>query len=105
MDKNITTFFLETTKLSILIGSEKKCLLFTAIISGSSIGCREVRFAIFFSGGFITAIVVNPLERKLAKLASVDRSCLSLFQTTVKSQGVKQAFIQFWTLFSKGHST
>ena len=67
MDKNLTTLFLETTKLSILIGSEKKCLLFTAIISGSSIGCREVRFAIFFSGGFITAIVVNPLERKLAK--------------------------------------
>ena len=27
----------------------------------------EVRFASFLSGGFITAIVVNPLERKLAK--------------------------------------
>jgi hypothetical protein len=33
--------------------------------------CTEVRFAIFFSGGFITAIVVNPPERKLAKYTSV----------------------------------
>ena len=31
----------------------------------------EVRFASFFSGGFITAIVVNPLERKLKKCTSV----------------------------------
>ena len=30
--------------------------------------CTEVRFASFLSGGFITAIVVNPPERKLAKL-------------------------------------
>ena len=29
--------------------------------------CTDVRFAIFLSGGFITAIVVNPLERNLAK--------------------------------------
>ena len=29
--------------------------------------CTEVRFASFLSGGFITAIVVNPPERKLAK--------------------------------------
>ena len=28
-----------------------------------SIQCTEVQFASFFSGGFITAIVVNPLER------------------------------------------
>ena len=33
--------------------------------------CTEVLFASFFSGGFITAIVVNPLERKLAKCTSV----------------------------------
>ena len=36
--------------------------------------CRqltEVRFASFLSGGFITAIVVNPPERKLAKRTSV----------------------------------
>ena len=29
--------------------------------------CTEVRFACFFSGGFITATVVNPPESKLAK--------------------------------------
>ena len=33
--------------------------------------CTEVRFASFFSGGFITAIVVNPSERRLAKCTSV----------------------------------
>ena len=31
----------------------------------------EVRFVSFLSGGFITAIVVNPPERKLAKRTSV----------------------------------
>ena len=33
---------------------------------------EEVRYASFFSSGFITAIVVNPLERKLAKRTSHD---------------------------------
>ena len=33
--------------------------------------CTEVRFASFLSGGFITAIVVNPPEMKLAKRTSV----------------------------------
>ena len=33
--------------------------------------CTEVHFASFLSGGFITAIVVNSLERKLAKCTSV----------------------------------
>ena len=32
--------------------------------------CTEVRFASFLSGGFITVIVVNPPERKLAKRTS-----------------------------------
>ena len=32
-----------------------------------SLHCTEVRFASLLSGGFITAIVVNPPERKLAK--------------------------------------
>ena len=36
--------------------------------------CTEVRFASFLSGGFITAIVVNPPERKLAKSTSVQWS-------------------------------
>ena len=34
--------------------------------------CTEVRFSSFFSGGFITAIVANPPEKKLAKHTSVD---------------------------------
>ena len=33
--------------------------------------CTEVHFASFLSGGFITAIVINPPERKLAKRTSV----------------------------------
>ena len=33
--------------------------------------CTEVRFASFFSGGFITAIVVNPPEKKLAVLCMI----------------------------------
>ena len=33
--------------------------------------CTEVRFASFFSGGFITMAVTNPPERKLAKRTSV----------------------------------
>ena len=36
--------------------------------------CTEVRFASFLSGGFITAIVVNSLERKLANRTSVQCS-------------------------------
>ena len=37
----------------------------------SCIHCIEVRFASFISGGFITATLVNPPERKLAKRTSV----------------------------------
>ena len=33
--------------------------------------CTEVRFASFVSGGFITAVLVNPPERKMAKRTSV----------------------------------
>jgi hypothetical protein len=33
--------------------------------------CTELRFASFFSGGYITAIVVNSPERKFAKRTSV----------------------------------
>ena len=40
------------------------------------ITCTEVRFASFLSGGFITAIVVNPPERKLSKRTSVQWSKL-----------------------------
>ena len=33
--------------------------------------CTEVRFADFLPGGFTTMAVINPLERKLAKLTCV----------------------------------
>ena len=39
--------------------------------------CTEVRFAGFLSSRFITAIVVNPPERKLAKRTSVKWSKFS----------------------------
>ena len=38
----------------------------------------EMRFASFLSGGFITAIVVNPPERKLAKRTSVHKDAFIL---------------------------
>ena len=41
------------------------------IIEIHFIECTEVQFASFFSGGFITAIVVNPPERRLTKRTSV----------------------------------
>ena len=41
------------------------------IQSYQSVQCTKMRFASFFSGGFITAIVVNPPERKLEKRTSV----------------------------------
>ena len=38
---------------------------------GSLTQFTEMRFASFLSGGFITVIVVNPPEKKLAKRTSV----------------------------------
>ena len=46
-----------------------KC--FFDICNSEMAQCTEMRFASFLSGGFITAIVVNPPERKLAKRTSV----------------------------------
>ena len=40
--------------------------------SVSSLNCTDVRFTSFLSSKFITAIVVNSLERKLAKQTSVN---------------------------------
>ena len=45
---------------------------------GHSNYSTEVKFTSFFFGGFITAIAVNPLERKLAKRTSVQSSCSHL---------------------------
>ena len=56
-----------------------------------------MRFASFFSGGFITAIVVNPPEIKLAKRTSVEY--------TVKSQAtiifISLQLVFFNQLFQK----
>ena len=41
------------------------------IVRISALQCTEVGFARFLSGGFITAIVVNQPERKLAKRKTV----------------------------------
>ena len=50
--------------------------------------CTVVRFSRFFPGGFITAIVVNPPEMKLAKRTSVH---------CVPSQnGIWVKFQHFW---------
>jgi hypothetical protein len=48
-------------------------LLMLVIMSLTSkvVQCTKVHFFSFFSGGFITDIVVNPPERKLAKRTSV----------------------------------
>ena len=41
--------------------------------------CTEMHFVNFFSSGFITAIIVNPPERKLAKCTSVQWVLYNLF--------------------------
>ena len=51
--------------------------------------CTEVRFASLLSGGFITAVVVNQPERKLAKRTSVQ--CLLTFWQSQEGTGSR-----FW---------
>ena len=63
-------------------------------IRGQSKQCTEVRFASFLSGGFITTIVVNPPERKLAKRRDGDISW------TMTSRG---HYFSKWVI-SRGHS-
>ena len=58
--------------------------LATTWISTSQPVRTEVRFASFLSGGFITANVVNPLERKLAKCTSVQCCVFRLFTKAMK---------------------
>jgi hypothetical protein len=54
--------------------------------------CTEVRFASFFSGEFITAIVVNPPECKRAKRTSVQwRGIIKSYVTiisTINKRGI-----------------
>ena len=59
----------------------------------------ELRFACFLSGGFITAILVNPLERKQAKRTSVKCAkhyprILSMF-----SLGSGKLRVEIWQFF------
>ena len=50
-----------------------------------------MRFASFFSGWFITAIVVNPPERKLAKRTSVQCTAMDWYSGHSESTGRKTA--------------
>ena len=45
----------------------KSTIKVTFLLTNCSVQCREMLFASFLSGVFITAIIVNPPERKLAK--------------------------------------
>ena len=57
--------------------------------------CAEVRFASFLSGGFITAIVVNPPERKLVKRTSVQFRLITMFlYLNAISNSAFQAFFE-----------
>ena len=60
----------------------------------SSYQCTEVRFFSFFSGGFITAIVVNLPEKKLAKRISE--------QWSTKGQSIRPN-PKFFTIFTWFH--
>ena len=51
-------------------------MIFSSVVKLRAIDRTEMCFASFLSGGFITAIGVNPPERKLAKRISVDRSTI-----------------------------
>ena len=64
--------------------------------------CAEVRLASFLSGVFITATVVNPPERKLAKRTSVH--CAYVFtKLVIKCSFLKQSLptSTVWNLRSK----
>ena len=56
-------------------------------VQDCNVQCTEVQFASFFSGGFVTAIIVNPPERKMTIRTSVqkpnsyDRPRLHIFST------------------------
>ena len=56
--------------------------------------CTEVCFASFLSGGFITVIVVNPPERKLAKHTSMQWQQLGAVASTVSISSEVLASVQ-----------
>ena len=45
----------------------------------ATVHCTEVRFASFFSGGFITAIVVNPPEKETGKTHLCTLHCKNFY--------------------------
>ena len=53
------------------LGAEPLFLIASYAFAKMILQCTEVHFAHFLSGGFITGIVVNPPERRLAKRTSV----------------------------------
>ena len=61
-----------------------------------------MRFAFLLSSGFITAIVVNPPEKKLAKRTSVDCLTQASFGT-MKNEDVRMILIYYtyyyWTYY------
>ena len=61
--------------------------------------CTEVRFASFFSGWFITAIVVNSPERKLAKRTSVHWGDASMcpFLVFIRFGQVSFNYVENWS--------
>ena len=48
------------------LGAESWFVVASYAFAKMTLQCTEVRFSSLFSGGFITAIIVNPPERKLA---------------------------------------
>ena len=48
------------------LGAESWFVVASYAFAEMTLQCTEVRFSSLFSGGFITAIIVNPPERKLA---------------------------------------
>ena len=63
--------------------------------------CTKVRFASFFSGGFITVTVVNPPERKLAKRTSVHCAAMPVMKPKLRSNSL--LFIEFEDDFVRCH--
>ena len=83
---------------------KSKLLIIKGTCADQSAQCTEMRFASFLSDGFITAIVVNPPERKLAKRTSV---CLVAFLNNVRpcwiysNYSFKNDDLSLWFIFLK----
>ena len=56
--------------------------------------CTEVRFASFLSGGFITAIIVNPPESKLSKRTSLYWLQIARYNSLILDHSIKAFYEQ-----------